>query len=81
MPVFIDDIVATGGSEDVMRIEYEMRKTIFMATKTVKGDIDKVEEWLRAGKVKETNKQKSEALNNDSEHKWKRNRPCKIDRS
>lgn len=44
MPVFIDDIVATGGSEDVMRIEYEMRKTIFMATKTVKGDIDKVEE-------------------------------------
>ena len=42
MPVFIDDIVATGGSEDVMRIEYEMRKTIFMAT--VKGDIDKVEE-------------------------------------
>ena len=81
MPVFIDDIVATGGSEDVMRIEYEMRKTIFMATKTVKGDIDKVEEWMRAGKVKETNKQKSEALNNDSEHKWKRNRPCKIDRS
>lgn len=44
MPVFIDDIVATGGSEDVMRIEYEMRRTIFMATKAVKGDIDKVEE-------------------------------------
>ena len=69
MPIFMDDIAAIGGAEDIRKgikncrkieigkkIEYGLTKTNIVVTKTRKGITEKIEEEVRAGKVKETDK-------------------------
>ena len=67
MPIFMDDIAAIGGAEDIrkgirncrkMEIEktmgYRLTKTNIVVIKTGKGITEKIEEEVRAAKVKET---------------------------
>ena len=69
MPIFMDDIAATGGAEDIRKgirncrkmeiekkMEYGLTKTNIVVIKTRKSITEKIEEEVRAGKVKETNK-------------------------
>ena len=69
MSIFMDDIAAIGGAEDIrkcirncrkmeteMKMEYGLTKTNIVVIKTGKGITEKIEEEVRAGKVKETDK-------------------------
>ena len=68
-PIFMDDIAAIGGAEDIRKgikncrkmeiekkMEYGLIKTNIVAIKTGKGITEKIEEEVKAGKVKETDK-------------------------
>ena len=69
MPIFMDDITAIGGAEDIRKgirncremeiekkMEYGFTKTNIIVIKTGKGISEKIKEEVRAGKIKETNK-------------------------
>ena len=69
MPILMDDIAAIGGAEDIRKgigncrmmeiekkMEYVLTKTNIVVIKTGKGITEKIEEEVRAGKVKETDK-------------------------
>ena len=80
MPVFMDDIAAIGGAEDIRKgirncrkmeiektIEYGLTKTNIVVIKTRKGIAEKIEEEVRAGKVKKTDKIRYLGMAIDSE--------------
>ena len=67
--IFMDGNAAVGGAEDIrkgigncrkmeteMKMEYGLTKTNIVVIKTGKGITEKIEEEVRAGKVKETDK-------------------------
>ena len=69
IPIFMDGIAAVGGAEDIrkgigncrkmeteMKMEYGLTKTNIVVIKTGKGITDKIEEEVKAGKIKETDK-------------------------
>ena len=69
MPIFMDDIAAIGGAEDMRKgirncrkmeiekkMEYGLTKPNIVVIKTGKGITEKIEEEITAGKVKENHK-------------------------